>query len=49
VGWWIVAGCGAGVLALGVITTGRPAKRTAERTASRIPAHTGTRNDVDLV
>jgi EmrB/QacA subfamily drug resistance transporter len=49
VSWWIVAGCGAGVLALGVITTSRRAKRTAERTASRIPAHTGARNDVDLV
>jgi MFS family permease len=31
VGWWIVAGCGAGVLALGVITTSRRAKNTAER------------------
>ena len=49
VGWWIVAGCGAAVLALGVITTSRRAKRTAERTASRIPAHSGARNDVDLV
>ena len=49
VGWWIVAGCGAGVLALGVITTSRRAKRTAERTATRIPAHAGARNDVDLV
>jgi hypothetical protein len=36
-GWWI-AGCGAVVLALGVITTGRWAKATAERTASRITA-----------
>jgi MFS family permease len=49
VGWWIVAGCGAGVLALGVITTSRRATRTAERTASRIPARTSARNDVDLV
>jgi MFS family permease len=36
VGWWIIAGCGAAVLLLGIITTGRWAKATAERTASRI-------------
>jgi MFS family permease len=28
-GWWIVAGCGALVLALGVASTSRPALRTA--------------------
>jgi hypothetical protein len=34
--WWIVTGCGAAVLLLGIITTGRRAKATAERAASRI-------------
>ncbi|MEU8269542.1 MFS transporter [Sphaerisporangium sp. NPDC049002] len=35
-GWWIVAGYGAVVLLLGIITTGRWAKSTAERTAARL-------------
>ena len=35
-GWWIIAGCGAAVLLLAIITTGRWAKATAERAASRI-------------
>jgi EmrB/QacA subfamily drug resistance transporter len=34
VGWWIIAGCGAAVLLLAIITTGRWATATAERTAS---------------
>ncbi|GII62360.1 MFS transporter [Sphaerisporangium krabiense] len=33
-GWWMVAGYGAMVLVLGLFTTGRWAKATAERTAS---------------
>jgi EmrB/QacA subfamily drug resistance transporter len=36
VGWWITAGCGATVLLLAIITTGRWAQATAERVASRI-------------
>jgi EmrB/QacA subfamily drug resistance transporter len=32
-GWWIVAGCGAGVALLGIVTTGRWARATAERTS----------------
>jgi hypothetical protein len=36
VGWWIIAGCGAAVLLLAIITTGRWAKATAQRVASRI-------------
>ncbi|WP_435130503.1 MFS transporter [Actinacidiphila sp. bgisy144] len=36
--WWIIAGCGAAVLALGVLTTGRWARGTAERTASALMA-----------
>ncbi|CAM5552373.1 MFS transporter [Streptomyces abikoensis] len=33
-GWWIVTGCGAAVLVVGTITTGRWAARTAERAAA---------------
>jgi EmrB/QacA subfamily drug resistance transporter len=33
-GWWIVLGCGLGVLALGLITSGRWARATADRTAA---------------
>ncbi|WP_249998916.1 MFS transporter [Actinoplanes sp. M2I2] len=33
-GWWIVVGCGLSVLTLGVVTTGRRARATAERTAA---------------
>src|SRR5262249_22684726 len=36
VGWWIIAGCGAAVLLLGLVTTGRWALRTAARTAQSI-------------
>ncbi|MGW7573978.1 MFS transporter [Streptomyces sp. NPDC054765] len=32
--WWIIAGCGAAVLVLGALTTGRWAKATADRTAT---------------
>ncbi|MGX1756400.1 MFS transporter [Streptomyces lydicus] len=31
--WWIIAGCGAAVLLLGALTTGRWARTTADRTA----------------
>lgn len=37
-GWWILTGCGAVVLVLGALTTGRWARRTAERTAQRLEA-----------
>ncbi len=36
VGWWIIAGCGAAVLLLGLVTTGRWALGTAARTAESI-------------
>jgi EmrB/QacA subfamily drug resistance transporter len=36
VGWWILFGCGAAVLALGLLTTGRWARRTAANVA--VPA-----------
>ncbi|MGW2212834.1 MFS transporter [Streptomyces sp. NPDC001781] len=35
-GWWILAACGAAVLVLGLLTSGRWARRTAERTAERL-------------
>jgi MFS family permease len=34
VGWWIIAACGAAILVLGLVTSGRWARTTAERTAS---------------
>jgi EmrB/QacA subfamily drug resistance transporter len=37
-GWWIITGCGAAVLGLGLLTTGRWARGTAERTASALLA-----------
>jgi EmrB/QacA subfamily drug resistance transporter len=37
-GWWIVFGCALAVLALGLLTTGRWARGTAERTAAAMPA-----------
>jgi len=36
VGWWIIAGCGVAILLVGLATTGRWARRTAERTADRL-------------
>jgi hypothetical protein len=35
-GWWIIAGCGAAVLLLGIGTSGRWANGTAARTAGRL-------------
>lgn len=35
-GWWILVGCGLAVLVLGALTSGRWARRTAERTAERL-------------
>ncbi|MEV5429023.1 MFS transporter [Streptomyces sp. NPDC052701] len=37
-GWWILVGCGLAVLVLGAATSGRWARRTAERTAERLRA-----------
>jgi len=34
--WWIITGCGLAVLVLGVLTTGRWARGTAERTAAAL-------------
>lgn len=38
VGWWILAGCGVAVLALGLLTTGSRARRTAEVVAAEFAA-----------
>ncbi|MFJ9421205.1 MFS transporter [Streptomyces sp. NPDC101249] len=35
-GWWILVGCGAAVLVLGALSSGRWARGTAERTAARL-------------
>ena len=35
-GWWVIAAFGAAVFVLGIVTTGRRAKATAERTAERL-------------
>jgi EmrB/QacA subfamily drug resistance transporter len=35
-GWWIVTGCGGAVLILGLLTSGRWARGTAQRTADRL-------------
>ncbi|WP_369169222.1 MFS transporter [Streptomyces sp. R28] len=37
-GWWILTGCGLAVLGIGALTSGRWARRTAERTAERLDA-----------
>ncbi|GAA3822499.1 MFS transporter [Streptomyces coacervatus] len=37
-GWWILVGCGVAVLTLGALTSGRWARRTAERSAERLQA-----------
>jgi MFS family permease len=36
VGWWIITGCGLSVLVLGLLTSGRWARRTAARTADEL-------------
>ncbi|NUU22593.1 MAG: MFS transporter [Streptomycetaceae bacterium] len=43
VGWWIVAGCGAAIVSLGILTTGRWAAGTAQRAADELnPEQTRT-------
>ncbi len=37
-GWWILTACGLAVLVLGAVTSGRWARRTAQRTAERLQA-----------
>jgi EmrB/QacA subfamily drug resistance transporter len=41
VGWWILAGCGAAVFALGLLVSGSWARETAQRTASRLMPASG--------
>jgi EmrB/QacA subfamily drug resistance transporter len=38
-GWWIIASLGVGILAIGLLTTGSWAKRTARRTAAEFEDH----------
>jgi EmrB/QacA subfamily drug resistance transporter len=38
VGWWVIAGCGAAILLLGLVTSSRWARATAERAASLLPS-----------
>jgi hypothetical protein len=38
VGWWIILACALVILTLGLLTTGRWARATAERTAEALPA-----------
>lgn len=38
-GWWVLVVCGAAVLVLGAVTSGRWARRTAEHTADRLQEH----------
>jgi hypothetical protein len=35
-GWWVLAGCGAVVLALGMVVTSQRARASAERTATEL-------------
>ncbi|WP_037906692.1 MFS transporter [Actinacidiphila yeochonensis] len=44
--WWIITGCGVSVLSLGVLTTGRWARGTAERTAAALMAPEEDRDKV---
>jgi MFS family permease len=41
VGWWVVTGCGLAAGAVGILTSGAWARRTADRTASRLMAGEG--------
>jgi EmrB/QacA subfamily drug resistance transporter len=36
VGWWIIAGCGVAILLVGLVTSGRWARSTAQRTADKL-------------
>ena len=46
-GWWILTVCGLAVLVLGALTSGRWARRTAERTAERLES-TGVREAAEV-
>jgi hypothetical protein len=41
VGWWIITACGVAILLLGLATSGRWARGTAERTADRLMPSSG--------
>jgi hypothetical protein len=36
IGWWVIAGCGLALLVVGLVTSGRWARGTAQATAERL-------------
>ncbi|HWG63614.1 MAG TPA: DHA2 family efflux MFS transporter permease subunit [Streptosporangiaceae bacterium] len=48
VGWWIITGCAVMVLAVGMITSGRWARQSAERTAERLMTDDSLAPTVDV-
>jgi EmrB/QacA subfamily drug resistance transporter len=48
IGWWIIAGCGALITALGILSTTKRAKASAERTAALFPGETTIRDAVPV-
>ncbi|WP_310725580.1 hypothetical protein [Streptomyces sp. N2A] len=44
-GWWIITGCGVAVFSLGLLTTGRRARATAEATAACVAPDAGEPHD----
>jgi EmrB/QacA subfamily drug resistance transporter len=46
VGWWIITACGVAILVVGLVTTGRWARGTAERTAASLMPPEGQRPGV---
>jgi hypothetical protein len=36
VGWWIIVGCGVAILLVGLVSSGRWARSTAQRTADQL-------------
>jgi EmrB/QacA subfamily drug resistance transporter len=47
-GWWIVTGCGVAVLFLGLLTSGRWARGTAQRTADLLMPSPSSPRELDL-
>jgi EmrB/QacA subfamily drug resistance transporter len=48
VGWWIITGCGVLITALGILSTTKRAKASAERTAALFPGETTIRDAVPV-
>jgi hypothetical protein len=45
-GWWVIAGCGLLITALGIVTTGAWAQRTAATVADRLSDHAMSSGDL---